>query len=174
MRYVKISRGRDGNTLDATGYLDALGAFAERLPPGARAFATDPQHYDLFGGRCVKDLKPVALTLGDGDGDGDGRAWAELRLQHHCWKHEEDLTIRYSGVRSVVADPDGAETDVRSLRDVMLDEVLPHGQGCSHEIAFLAGSMTIVADDLVATWDAADCADRQALSRAAGPPSAAS
>jgi hypothetical protein len=156
MRYVKISRGRDGNALDAMGYMDAISAFAERLPPGARAFATDPQHYDFFGPRCVKDLKPVALTMGD----TDGKAWAELRLQHNCWKHEDDLTIRYSGVRSVVADPASAEANVDGLRDVMLDEVLPYEQGCSHEIAFLAGSIIIVADDLIATWNEANCENR--------------
>ncbi|MEV0899533.1 hypothetical protein [Actinoplanes sp. NPDC049802] len=156
MRYIKIIRGRDGNALDATGYLDAISTFAERLPPGARVYATDPQHYDFFGRRCVKDLKPVALTLGD----GDGKAWAELRLQHNCWKHEENLTIRYSHVHSVTMDPDTADADVDSLLDVMLDEVLPHEQGCSHEVAFLAGSLTIVADDLVATWTEAGCENR--------------
>jgi hypothetical protein len=156
MQYIKISRGRDGNTLDATGYMDAISAFADQLPSGARAYATDPQHYDFFGPRCIKDLNPVALTRGD----SDGQTWVELRLQHNCWKHEDDLTIRYSGVHSVVADPYSAEAEVHTLCDVMLDEVLPHEQGCSHEVAFLAGSLTILSDDLVATWNKADCENR--------------
>jgi hypothetical protein len=61
MRLVKLGRGHDGNPLDATGYMDAISAIADQLPPGARAFATDRQQYDFFGRRCVKDLKPAAL-----------------------------------------------------------------------------------------------------------------
>ncbi|WP_302850912.1 hypothetical protein [Streptomyces lunaelactis] len=37
------------------------------------------------------------------------------------------------------------------------DEVLPHQDGCSHEIAFRKGTLTVICRDLVATWTAADC-----------------
>jgi hypothetical protein len=42
----------------------------------------------------------------------------------------------------------------------MLDEMLPHEYGCSHEIACLSGSMGVVCRDLTATWVEADCPDR--------------
>lgn len=153
MQYIEIHRGRDGTTLDPAGYLAAMAGMAARLPAGALAFATDPQHYDFTARRCVKDLVPAGLTSG-----GRGRAaWAELRLTHSCWKHEEDLAIRYHGVRSVVTDPHTAATDVADLGDVLLDEVLPGEHGCRHEIAFLAGSLTVACEDLVATWRPARC-----------------
>jgi hypothetical protein len=153
MLYVEIHRRPDGNTLDPSTYLDSLATFAAQLPPGAAAFAADPQHYDFLARRCVKDLKPVSLTVAEIDGT---RA-AELRLRHNCWKHEEDLTIRYTGVRSLTANPAGIAEDVMQLGDVMLDELLPHEDGCSHEIAFLAGTLVITTVDLVATWHAAHC-----------------
>src|SRR5436853_1784915 len=87
MRYVQIHRGRDGNTLDPSAYLDVLPELAEQLPTGARAFASDPQHYDFFARRCVKNLTPARLTLGD----TDGSPWADLVLEHNCCKHDENL-----------------------------------------------------------------------------------
>jgi hypothetical protein len=158
MRYVRIDRERDGNTLDPTGYLDAIAEFAGQLPVGARAYATDPQHYDFYSQRCVKDLKPLTLTFGFGDATG----WIELRLGHNCWKHEEDLTIRYTGVRNITADPDAAATNVTALGDVILDELLPDEAGCRHEIACLGGSLVVVAADLLAVWSEADCPERPA------------
>jgi hypothetical protein len=41
---------------DARAYLTALPQLAGDLPPGAARFATDPDHYDFAGLRCVKDL----------------------------------------------------------------------------------------------------------------------
>ncbi|MGW3464161.1 hypothetical protein ACWDE9_33260, partial [Streptomyces olivaceoviridis] len=34
------------------------------MPPGARSFATDPDHYDIAGAtRCVKDGEPAGVHL---------------------------------------------------------------------------------------------------------------
>jgi hypothetical protein len=82
--------------LDPDAYLRQLPSFVDSLPEGARRFATDPGHYDFFGQRCIKDLKPARLT----SGEAGGSTWVELNLRHNCWKHEEDLTIHYSGVQS--------------------------------------------------------------------------
>ena len=71
-------------------YLRRLPTLAASLPEGALRFATDPEHYDFFGKRCVKDLKPPRLT----SGELDGSRWLQSELRHNCWKHEEDLTIR--------------------------------------------------------------------------------
>ncbi|WBB67740.1 hypothetical protein [Micromonospora sp. WMMD812] len=157
MKYVSVERTSDGVALDPEAYLRQLPSFADSLPEGARRFATDPGHYDFFGQRCVKDLKPARLT----SGDADGSRWVELYLRHSCWKHEEDLTIRYSGVHSVTIEPVEHGQDVARLQDVMLDEVLPDPYGCRHEVVCLAGRLMVTSQDLAATWLHADCPERE-------------
>lgn len=153
MRYVDL----DGAAGDATGvldprpYLEQLPALAERLPPGARAFATDPGHYAFAGRRCVKDLKP-------GEARRTGADDIEIRFGHNCWKHDEDLIIRYRGVARFQADVlDVCALD--DLGDVVLDEILPHPRGCTHEIACRPGTLVVVCEDLEARWVSADCPD---------------
>ncbi|MEJ2856534.1 MULTISPECIES: hypothetical protein [unclassified Saccharothrix] len=150
MKHVKLEGTDGGNFLDPDAYLDLLPTLVDALPPGARAFAADPDHYDFFSRRCVKDLTPDTVLRGTADGE----AWLELGFRHNCWKHEEDLSIRYVGV----AGPD--TVDWTGFGAVTLDEVLPHEHGCSHEIGFLGGSLTVVSRDLVATWTEADCPDK--------------
>ncbi|MGC5018731.1 hypothetical protein [Micromonospora sp. DT47] len=157
MRYVSVERTRGGIAVDPEAYLRRLPSLADSLPEGARRFATDPDHYNFFGKRCVKDLKPIRLT----SGDNRGSRWLELHLRHNCWKHEEDLTIRYNGVQSLTIEPAADGLDVAHLRDVMLDEVLPHELGCRHEIVCLSGSLIVTSQDLSATWLHADCPERQ-------------
>jgi hypothetical protein len=140
--------------IDPRAYLERLPELAPELPPGAREFATEPGHYDFYGQRCVKDLKLRFQT------------WApeanalELSFRHNCWKHEEDLTIRYAGLRSLHTDLVVASVQVSTAFDVVLDEVLPYQGGCLHEIGFWGGTMVVAADDLAAVWTGADCPDR--------------
>ncbi|WP_260476530.1 hypothetical protein [Streptomyces sp. WAC 06783] len=47
------------------------------LPPGARAFATDTDHYDFRSRRCVKDLTLRAVR-------GAGGKEMEVEFQHNC------------------------------------------------------------------------------------------
>ncbi|MEU9912200.1 hypothetical protein [Streptomyces sp. NPDC051001] len=119
MRFVDLD-GRDGGStgiVDPRPCLANLPELAERLPPGARAFATDPGHYAFSGRRCVKDLKPQRVRcLSDGE--------IEIRFGHNCWKHDEDLVVRYEGVSRFQADVLGG-CDVAALGEVVLDEVLP-------------------------------------------------
>ncbi|MEU4399878.1 hypothetical protein ACIQH6_09755 [Micromonospora orduensis] len=157
VRYVSVERRSYGVALDPEAYLQELPALADSLPEGARRFATDPGHYDFSGQRCVKNLKPERLT----SGETDGIRWLELYLRHNCWKHEEDLTIRYSGVQSLTIEPAGQGLDVAQLQDVMLDEVLPHEHGCQHEIVCLSGRLVVTGQDLEATWRYADCPERE-------------
>ncbi|MFJ4690936.1 hypothetical protein [Streptomyces sp. NPDC088766] len=155
MKYVELD-GRAGDlsgVLDPRPYLERLPALRGQLPPGARAFATDPDHYDFSGRRCVKDLLPVeAHRTGDED--------LEIRFGHNCWKHDEDLVVRYTGVSRFQADV----LDVCALDDigaVMLDEVLPHPGGCIHELACRPGTLLVVCRDLEAEWVAADCPEHR-------------
>ena len=150
MRYVKAELTSEGTFSDPTAYLEQLPTLAASLPDGARAFAADPEHYNYGGLRCVKDLKPQSLKTGDDDGE----SWLELSFLHNCWKHDDDLTIRYDGVSHLTQNPSG---DVAQLEDVMLDEILPDEHGCRHEIACISGSLVIICEDLSATWTASHC-----------------
>lgn len=137
MKHVRVEATGTGNYLDPRAYLGLLPALSAELPPGARAFAADPDHYDFSGQRCVED-------------------WLQLGFRHNCWKHEEDLSIRYVGLSTRNPDP----ADWTGFGPVTLDEILPHEHGCSHEIGFLGGSLTVVSRDLTATWTEADCPDK--------------
>ncbi len=73
----------------------------------------------------------------------------KIRSRHNCWKHDEDLVIRSSDVTgfhagSTEGDDRGdcqgdCQGDWEGLGTVILDEILPHRNGCSHEIAFWDG-----------------------------------
>ncbi|MEU5959068.1 hypothetical protein [Streptomyces sp. NPDC047525] len=156
MEYINLDAqvGSVSGVISPARYLERLPSLADGLPAGARGFATAPEHYDFCSKRCVKDLEVQYIrTIGADDQQ------MEIQFRHNCWKHEEDLVIRYAGVSSF--DAGGVENNNWAyLGTVILDEVLPHQNGCSHEIAFWNGSLTVVCRDLVATWTEAGCPDR--------------
>lgn len=158
MQYIDLNArvGDLSGVLSPARYLERLPSLADGLPAGARAFATAPEHYDFHGKRCVKDLELQQIR-----GVGSDDRQVEIRFRHNCWKHDEDLVIRYTDVHDFHAESaESAGNDGgASLGTVILDEVLPHESGCSHEIAFWNGSLTVVCRDLVATWTEADCPD---------------
>jgi hypothetical protein len=162
MRYVNLNAtvGKLAGVISPADYLDHLASFVEALPPGARSFATDPDHYDFYAKRCVKDLRLDLVHFGDPTVD-DG-AEIELRLRHNCWKHEEDLVIRYTGVSDFEVDAPGGP-DWTNLQSVILDEILPTERGCTHEIAFRPGTLTVTCRDLTASWVEAECPDSPQL-----------
>jgi len=77
-------------------------------------------------------------------------SWLELELKHNCWKHDDDLVIRYTGVQSVSLAPPGDPSEVARLQGVLLDEILPADRGCTHEFICLAG-----------TWTDSDCPENR-------------
>ncbi|MET9430687.1 MULTISPECIES: hypothetical protein [unclassified Streptomyces] len=151
MEYVDLDAqvGELSGVLDPGRYLDQLPSLSDDLPPGARAFATDTDHYDFQSRRCVKDLTLRAVR-------GAGGEEMEVEFQHNCWKHDRDLVIRYAGVSSFTIDP-ADEDRGTDLGAVILDEILPHRDGCSHEIACWDGTLTITCRDLQATWTETTC-----------------
>jgi hypothetical protein len=155
VRFVDIQVTDTGNLINPLIYLDQLTDLAPQLPPGARTFATDPDHYDFVGERCVKDLRIQTLRFGS---DDDGATF-EVHFRHNCWKHEEDLRITYRGLSSLRMDND--PQDKWGGQVVILDEILPHEHGCSHEIECHTGTLTVVAEDLEAVWVPADCAEQE-------------
>ncbi|MFE7096820.1 hypothetical protein [Streptomyces erythrochromogenes] len=153
--YIELDAqlGNLSGVISPARYLAVLPSLADELPPEARAFATAPEHYDFHGKRCVKDLEVQDVrTVGADDQQ------MEIGFRHNCWKHGEDLVVRYTGVTGFDAG-DVQDDNWADLGTVILDEVLPHRSGCSHEIAFRNGSLTVVCRDLVATWTETDCPD---------------
>ncbi|AQT70683.1 MULTISPECIES: hypothetical protein [Streptomyces] len=154
MEYVNLDAqvGDLSEVLDPARYLSHLSSISDDLPPGARAFATDTDHYDFRSRRCVKDLTLRAVR-------GAGGEEMEVEFQHNCWKHDQDLLIRYVGVSSFILDPADGDRGT-DLRTVILDEILPHRDGCSHEIACWDGTLTLVCRDLQATWIETTCSSK--------------
>lgn len=148
MEYVVVEWQGKGNLWhDPSPYLAELPRLRELLPPGARAFACDDAHYDFGSLRCVKDLKFGHLRLVD-----DADLSVEIRFEPNPWKHEGGLTIRYRGVSDVRVEAADGEPKWR-LSGLRLDEILPTAQGCTHEMAFIPGSIKVVCVDLEALWD---------------------
>lgn len=158
MRYVRVTVTDDGtpvNFLDPAAYLGKLPEL--QLPAGARAFATDPGHFDFASSNCVKDLRLGHVTLRE---SGQGRLAVELALLPNRFKHDSGLLIRYDNVAGIDIEAGALNSDRRvwpespRLGDLQLDEILPAAGGCSHELKFTGGSIVIVCEDLHAEWTA--------------------
>lgn len=145
MRYVKFEE-----SFDPTDYLAVLPQVAASLPPGAPAFATDPDHFDFYGVRCVKDLEFGGTEYQV----GEESVSITLTLLPNPFKHDETLVIKYSDVTSFVLEVDERPEIGPRFGSLALDEILPHEAGCSHEIEFLNGRVTVICADLEATWQA--------------------
>ncbi|GAA2974854.1 hypothetical protein [Actinokineospora diospyrosa] len=151
MRYVEVRP-----EMAPGAYLAALGEIAPALPEDARAFATDPDHYDFSSIRCVSDLKFTRLAVFE---TGYGKSGASLWLAPNPFKHDDGLYLRYHDIIAVEVDTP-RDPKLRKiwpitprLHDLKLDEILPHPHGCTHELAFQAEStVTITCADLTATW----------------------
>jgi hypothetical protein len=148
MEYVVVEwQGRGVLSHDPAPYLAELPRLRGLLPPGAETFASDADHYDFGSTRCVKDLKFGHLRMVE-----EERLCLEIRFEPNPWKHEGGLTIRYVGVRSVQAETDREDAGWK-LSGLRLDEILPHPHGCSHELAFIDGTIVVTCADLAAVWD---------------------
>ncbi|WP_017622525.1 hypothetical protein [Nocardiopsis chromatogenes] len=147
MKYVEAHRMGGGSFWsNPQGYLERLPELLPGLPEGARAFASDPDHYDYYSRRCVKDLKLARVDL---PLDGDGPL--HVRFAPNPFKHDTGLTLTYTGADAFTVDSDDGDGLV-GLGDVVLDEILPADGGCTHEIAFRWGRVTIACTDLRARW----------------------
>lgn len=144
MKYVIARTGPEGFYCDPDAYLDALAELGPRLPPGARAFATEPGHYRFADPRCVKNLKPARVRI-----EGEQ---ITLELRHSCFAHEEDLVLRYTGVTEHTLGERGELPG-----EVLLDELLPEHPGVRHEIRCWPHDILVVAADLTAEWRPTDC-----------------
>ncbi|MER7812881.1 hypothetical protein [Streptomyces sp900116325] len=148
MEYAIVEQqGQGAYWHDPSPYVARLPELLPALPPGARTFASHPEHYDFSAPHCVKDLKPRSLPPTT---DSAGRY--EIRF---TWPgcRDDVLTIRYSSVRSVeIAGDDGGPIELSDFNTVRLDEVLPHEAGCSHELRLTTSTVRIICGDLTAEW----------------------
>lgn len=97
MEYVIVDAqvGDGAGALDPSPYLSCLPSISGDLPPGARAFATDTDHYDFHSRRCVKDLTLRAVR-----GDGGEQAEAEFGS---CQRRSGRCRRRRRGLGAAVA-----------------------------------------------------------------------
>lgn len=148
MRYVKAEWSAEfsGFRLAADAYLAKLPELREQLPPGAWEFASDPDHYRFSGRRCVKDLGLLAVTVPGAAGRN-----AAITFSPNEWKHDEGLTIEYSGALRVEVER-RREIDWMETDTVVLDEILPHEGGLRHEIELADSTIVVHAADLRAAW----------------------
>jgi hypothetical protein len=137
--------------LDPAPYLKKLPELSDELPAGAREFALDSAHYRFGDPQCVKNLKLVEARFSDGP-----QPTAVVRLSPNPWMHSQNLIIEYLGVRSFVVEvepDDEGEEHPQGMDRLLLDEILPHRNGCSHEIRFTGGALNISCGDLRARWE---------------------
>ncbi|MEO3810871.1 hypothetical protein ABGB17_17870 [Sphaerisporangium sp. B11E5] len=149
MEFIKVERRSQiyGFSLDPRPYLLELPRLRAELPQGAWAFASDPEHYDFSSTRCVKDLSVGKICLAD-----DGRLALDIDLEPNRWKHDAGLKLRYADVTKLVVDHAARGPEPKMLGNLLLDEIVPAPQGCSHELIFTGGSVLIVCADLEAVW----------------------
>jgi hypothetical protein len=153
VKFVKADWNAEqhGFYLDPTPYLDELPKLHDELPVGARAFASDPAHYDMGGRsntRCVKDLELAGIHLAM---DKSGGLF--LEFEPNQWKHDSGLRISYTRVHYFSIEYDHS-IDWMRVDTVLLDEILPDEDGgCVHEIALTDATITVRCQDLEAVWE---------------------
>ncbi|WP_211588761.1 hypothetical protein [Allorhizocola rhizosphaerae] len=156
LQYSRVERLRDGFMVDPGPYLEILPELAGSLPPGAYRFVSDPEHYDFFSERAIKDLKIERLELVD----AFAVLGVELRLAYNELPDVPRLTITYREVTNVSVDvrsgfqirEDWIVAGIKRLGDVLIDEVRPSPQGCVHVMEMVHGAVSITCKDLDAAW----------------------
>ncbi|MZD06599.1 hypothetical protein GTW43_16060 [Streptomyces sp. SID5785] len=149
MKYVTAVWEDHGFLVDPRSYLVELPRIVDELPTGAREFVSDPAHYALGAGntRCVKDLALSGMQVATDKSGG-----LTLEFAPDQWKHDAGLRISYSGVKSFSVEY-GHSIDWMAVDTVLLDEVLPDGDGgCTHEIALTDATILVRCADLSAVW----------------------
>jgi hypothetical protein len=149
MKFIKIEWNDEwrGFWLDPSGYLAELPKLAAEMPDGASKFALQDGHYDFSSPRCVKDLALARISAAPGE-ESD----LKIEFSPNEWKHAAGLTVRYAKVRRLELRATDSTSALHGIGAVQLDEILPLGDGCSHQIAFTGGEIYVECADLQATW----------------------
>lgn len=149
MKFIKIEWNDEwrGFWLDPSGYLAELHGLAEKMPAGAREFATQDGHYDFTSPRCVKDLTISRISAMPGE-EYD----LDVEFSPNEWKNESGLTVKYAKLRRLDISVRDPASGLQGIGALQLDEILPLDGGCSHQIAFTGGEIYIECADLHAEW----------------------
>jgi hypothetical protein len=149
MKFVVVRRSKSdrGVEIDPRDYLAKIPDFSDRLPEGARGFALQEGHYDFSSRSCVKDLKVSSMSM-----SSVVEGSLEIKFEPNQWKHDSGLTVTYQDVTRVEVSSRSVMVLADLLGSVLVDEILPDGSGCSHEISLRDGSVFVQCRDLVATW----------------------
>lgn len=145
---MKVIQYGPGHTpIDTTAYPAHLAEIADRLPPGARAYAEAPWHYDFHHRRCPHDAWLESLIISESP-DHPRRVDLTLRLLGAY--HDAHLELRYTTVTRYTTTMLPGH---RGHGDLIVDEVTLADDGhVSHELAFETGTLQITCRDLTATW----------------------
>jgi hypothetical protein len=163
MRLISCVEGK----FDLSEYLATLPALAEELPAGAYEYIADPAHFDFARHRlgdailpvgtslCTRDLKLIGLNVVN-------RSEEVLVVCEFVFPGypdgQVDLRLEYFGVSSVEL---RESTSIRAVGSLMgpsrlgrwlIDEIMPSARGCTHEITFSDGTLTVDCADLMSTW----------------------
>jgi hypothetical protein len=156
IEFSRVERLENGFLVDPRPYVDELPRLRESLPTGAFDFVSDPDHFDISTERSVKDLRIEKIEAVD----GFALLGLTVELAYNQLPGVSRLSIAYTEVVGFSIDvtssfsipADWITADTKRLGSVLTDEVLPHPQGCRHEIAMIHGSLSVICRDLVATW----------------------
>jgi hypothetical protein len=146
VRYVVIESTGTGFLFDPRPYEAMLPELLPQLPPGAARWASEPHHYRHWSDFCPRGLRLVGLSL---DAEGDVVRSVAFVAAHGASRR----TFSYTSPRTFrieITDSKGR------LADILGDEVLPHEDGCSHEVRFAGGTIHITATDLHVSWEGTD------------------
>jgi len=135
------------------------------LPDGARRFATHPSHYDYYAYRTLdSDLPPESplctkdLLLRSAEVAPAEELGLVLSFLYPGFEFADvgsfDLVLRYRHVtRFTIEESEGHPRRVPSgLSHLMMDEVVPQGDGIIHHLVFEHGAVTVIAADVEAIW----------------------
>jgi hypothetical protein len=152
MQHVKLGETADGYSLDVRPYLGWLAGHAAALPPGARAYALDPEHYDFTARWCPRGAVWESATLRP-----DERGTSATVVLRGTGDPSPRFVLTYQGVSSFTTSADEAGT---SPDELLVDELVPVPQGVRHELCLRGGTLVVVARDMVAGWRSGRADDR--------------
>jgi hypothetical protein len=156
IQFSRVDRLPDGFLIDPRPYIEMLPSLKESLPAGAYKFVADPEHYDFFSERSIKDLKIERLEMVD----SYAVLGIALELAYNQLPNVPRLSIKYSNVSHVSIEvksgfqirPDWINIVTKRLGDVLTDEIHPDTSGCVHSIEMIHGAISIGCSDLEAVW----------------------
>lgn len=126
------------------------------LPGGAYSFVTDPEHYNFFSERSIKDLKIERLEVVD----SFAKLGITLDLAYNQLPNVPRLSIRYRDVSNLSIDvksefqmrADWINEGIKRMGDILTDEIHPNPHGCVHVIEMIHGVICVTCADLEAVW----------------------